>query len=246
MKPSLGLPDVVVLPTREMVRLKSRGLLASYEPPEAAAYPSDMRNPYFTVCSLKPYGLVYSKALVGQDAIPQRYSDLAEPRWKTGLIHVDPVGNEDVLLWFAHMMEVLGPSLLKKIFHQASACVKGFEQAVEGVSAGKSLAAFPVKLDKPLWKEGSLGVAFMAPTFIETESVALLATAAHPNAAKLFINYLLGEEGQQLLARQGRIPARPHISSGLELTNLDPIFDLEEFDVESWRPKAAKLYGGFE
>ncbi|HEX6436888.1 MAG TPA: hypothetical protein VF182_07140, partial [Candidatus Binatia bacterium] len=41
--------------------------------------------------------------------------------------------------------------------------------------------------------------------------ISIIERAPHLNTAKLFIEYVLSEEGQRLLAKRGREPARPGI-----------------------------------
>ncbi len=57
-----------------------------------------------------------------------------------------------------------------------------------------------------------------------SEMISMAADAPHPAAAKLFINWMLSEEGQMVIRDLGRIPARPGIEpdpkiliEGLEL-----------------------------
>jgi iron(III) transport system substrate-binding protein len=45
-----------------------------------------------------------------------------------------------------------------------------------------------------------------------TEPAAILSTAANPEAAKAFIDFLLSKEGQELAARQGYLAALPDVA----------------------------------
>ncbi len=236
-------PDVVALPTAEIVKMRRKGLLERYEPPEASVYPPELRNPYFTVYCLKPYGFAYNKLKVKTEDLPRRYSELAEPKWNGLMLHIDPLNNDGALLWLAHMVDILGPSLLKKIFQQASATFRDFDEAARRIASGEHHAAFPVRMDKPPPEEAALGFTHIPPVFIETESVALITNASNPNAAKLFINFLLSEESQKTLTSQGHIPARPHTHANISLAEMDPIFDMIEFDSQIWKQKASDLYG---
>jgi ABC-type Fe3+ transport system substrate-binding protein len=51
----------------------------------------------------------------------------------------------------------------------------------------------------------------LEPAIVALHPISVVERAPHPNAAKLFIDYVLSEEGQRLFARRGREPARPGI-----------------------------------
>jgi iron(III) transport system substrate-binding protein len=51
----------------------------------------------------------------------------------------------------------------------------------------------------------------LEPAFVALHPISIVERAPHLNAAKLFIEYVLSEEGQRLLAKRGREPARPGI-----------------------------------
>jgi len=66
------------------------------------------------------------------------------------------------------------------------------------------------------------------PTTANVLPIAIAKNAQNANAAKLFMDYMLSEEGQKLLSVMSRTPARPGVSatnprlSGLEIAINDP------------------------
>jgi iron(III) transport system substrate-binding protein len=59
--------------------------------------------------------------------------------------------------------------------------------------------------------------------------IAVAKNAPHPNAARLFMDYMLSDEGQKRLSAMSRTPARPgvpatnpRLSQGLEIAVNDP------------------------
>ena len=46
------------------------------------------------------------------------------------------------------------------------------------------------------------------PVFTKFQPIGIGSRAAHPNAAKLFVDFMLGEEGQKIIASFGRVPTR--------------------------------------
>jgi iron(III) transport system substrate-binding protein len=51
----------------------------------------------------------------------------------------------------------------------------------------------------------------MEPALVALHPISVIDRAPHPNAAKLFIDFVLSDEGQRLFASRGREPARPGI-----------------------------------
>ena len=66
------------------------------------------------------------------------------------------------------------------------------------------------------------------PVVAKLHPVAITAQAPHPNAAKLFADYLLSKEGQTTLRDLGNHPSRPDVESaitrfkGIKLIPSDP------------------------
>ena len=68
------------------------------------------------------------------------------------------------------------------------------------------------------------------------------AVEPHPNAARLFADYVLSPEGQKLFESMGRIPASTRVKSALNnfpFTMTDPVTVLDE------SMKWEKLWNGF-
>ena len=72
----------------------------------------------------------------------------------------------------------------------------------------------------------------MEPLVATTSSVGIVKNAPHPNAAKLFIEFILSDEGQQVLSDAFYLPARTNINAkvpelkpaqgGFKVTNISP------------------------
>jgi iron(III) transport system substrate-binding protein len=54
-------------------------------------------------------------------------------------------------------------------------------------------------------------VRFRGPTITAINAIAIPEKAPHPNAARLFVDFVLSKEGQTLLRALRRIPARPDV-----------------------------------
>jgi ABC-type Fe3+ transport system substrate-binding protein len=81
---------------------------------------------------------------------------------------------------------------------------------------------------------GPVQQVFDEPVITYVHPVALARQAPHPNAGKLFINFLLSQEGQRMLRDQGRIPSR---------RDIDPqVFSIRNVKLQASDPRLAKEY----
>lgn len=162
------------------------------------------------------YNLVFSTnvkaplAVNAQTLKPELHSywDLTHPKWSAKLAMRDPTtagsGNVTAVFWYAH--PALGKDFMRKLFTQQKvAFTRDDRQLLEWVARGdrpigiahSDLVAtqlkakgFPLEvIGAEHFKEGS----YITPGF---GSVALINRAPHPNAAKVYLNWLLSKEGQ--------------------------------------------------
>ena len=119
------------------------------------------------------------------------------------------------------------------------------------------MAVFTLTYTSSLWGGTYPSIAFS--TFKEggiwwPNMVAIHKNTDHPNAAKLFVNYLISEEGQKIFADGGNLPAskvvppKPEIKEalkGVKLLNgtLQPtlVKELDEREGE-WKARIQKIF----
>ena len=63
-------------------------------------------------------------------------------------------------------------------------------------------------------------VTTLDPITASLHPIGVATKAPHPNAAKLFIDFVLSKEGQQIVLTSERTPARPGIDSKMQSKNL--------------------------
>jgi len=168
--------------------------------------------------------LIYNPAQVKPEEVDELYKVL-DPKWKGKIAVQDPIpsgtGN-GVFRWLWH---VLGPEKTKDFYQklraQAGAIDRDQRRQIEWVAQGKYPLNFaPGTVMYQLEKRGlKFGViphfkdygAYLTPGF---GSAMLINQAPHPNAAKVFLNWLLGKEGQTAFSRgMGYVSRRLDVSS---------------------------------
>ena len=146
----------------------------------------------------------YNTTLVPKDKVPKNLSDFLKPEWK-GKIATSPYqGGQGSYLGFP---EVLGHAGMLAFYQALSGQLGGLttcgkatadllsgEYLFFGVDCGDQSVRMLQRQGRPLgliYPKDGVAIRAFAP--------AVPLTAAHPNAAKLFIAYLLTRDGQQLL-----------------------------------------------
>ncbi len=148
--------------------------------------------------------LYYNSKFV-QDKEFNTHWDLVNPKWKGRIVALDPMltGLGQTMQFFYYHPN-LGPEFIKKLFGTMDITYsKEFRQMTDWLGQGKFALCMGCKdgdrakhqglpvegFDTSFWKEGgsfSTGGG----------SLSLLNRAPHPNAAKVFINWLLSRKGQ--------------------------------------------------
>ncbi len=202
------------------IRLISEGVLERYNSPNADRIPPAFRDEggYWTgfAARLRVYLVNTDKMPATDDAINAAMAreslnrvTIAQPLFGTTLSHysvlADQLGMEGVIEWHTDLRqrgirEARGNSMTKDLVAEG-VCDLGFtdtDDAFVAIDAGQPVAMQPVRLNN--------GQVICLPN-----SVALIRGAPHPEAAKRFIDFLLSEEIELLLAnsRARQIPLGP-------------------------------------
>lgn len=207
--------DVLSVGEFETYHMKKRGLLAPYKSPEAAVYPEGFKDPdgYWTDFYDNLIVTAYNTTRVKKEELPKSYDDLLHPRWR-GRMALDK--NED--RWFANMLHIVGEkkgiALMQALAKQEVAIRSGRSLITQLLAAGEFDLQIVAYWYRPhLLKKQGAPVDWIAlePSLVALHPISIIDHAPHQNAARLFIDYALSQEGQKLFASRGREPARPGI-----------------------------------
>jgi iron(III) transport system substrate-binding protein len=209
--------DVFQTSIVQVYQLKNAGLLAKYVSEESAAYPEGFKDPlgHWTAFYLIPYVIGYNTKLVAPKDAPNSYEDLLQPRWK-GQISLET----EEYQWFYHLVQILGKEkghdYMRRLAGQNLQMRKGHTLLAQLVAAGEMAMAVVVYSNRVERMKNSGApidwVRFKGPTITAINAISIPEKAPHPNAAKLFVDYILSKEGQNLLRGLRRIPARPDVA----------------------------------
>lgn len=150
----------------------------------------------------------------------QSYTDLLNPKWKGKLLMRDPTKTGGGLKAVAMLGRYnMGWDFVRSLAKQEPIVMTDLRLQMDWLARGKYPLAFGFKSSE-LYDFQNLGMPVDTIKVKEggylssgNGTVSLLKDAPHPNAAKVFINWLLGKEGQAIFARaDGRPSGRQDVS----------------------------------
>ena len=203
--------DVVAVSGIQSGILKDRNGLERYRSKEAANFPADWQDDYGVGLHQTIYVIGYNSRLVAPEAAPKNFDDLLQSRWK-GQLGWDM---EEYYLFGALLKargRDKGMDFWRRMAEQKINFRKGYTLISELVSAGEfpvAVSLYQHRVDEYLEKGAPLQ--WVAPNPLvggDPNRISLLKNASHPQAAKIFIDYMLSLEGQKLLQDKGRSPGR--------------------------------------
>ena len=207
--------DVVSVGEFHTLEMKKQGLSARYASPEMQAFAAEFKDPqsYWTCVYLTVAVLAYNTRRVRVDELPRRYEDLLNPKWK-GRMALD--ANEE--RWVPGLMQTMGRdkavSFLKALAQQEIYIRRGRSLLTQLLLAGEfdvQIVAYWHEVSRLMKDRAPVGWVGIEPAISGAPQISLVAKAPHPNAGRLFIDFVISAEGQGLIAKLGRVAARPGI-----------------------------------
>jgi len=210
---------------------KKKNLLLKYDSTERKQIPDELkdRDGFYTSLYMAVHSLAYNPRMVGKNELPGSYDDLLDPKWKGKL------GLEDAAyVWFVNLLKIKGEKqgieYMRRLSSQGVSLRSGTTLLANLVAAGElPLAIDLYATDVERTKKAGAPLDWVAfePTIVHTIAGGINRNAPHPNAAKLFTDFLLSEEGQRIYLGENLQPTRrgfaaPWFPKGLKLHVNDP------------------------
>jgi iron(III) transport system substrate-binding protein len=239
--------DAFELNGPEMEALYREGLLEEFWSPHfkslpPAAFP---KHKHYAADRFNFFTIAYNTNLVKPDEVPNRYEDLLHPRW-VGKIGIEG-SDED---WFAsivkHMGEDKGLAFFRKLAQMKPQIRTGHTLMAELVAAGEIPLVATIynhNAERLLVNGAPIKWKALDPTFGRPNAVAVAKRAPRPNAALLFVDFMISPEGQNLIKARNRVPASTAVESNLNkmpFQMIDPVIVLDE--QEKWEKIWSELF----
>lgn len=220
--------------------LLQKKLVVPYNSPERRFFRDEFkdREGYWTGTTVQASVIGYNTRTVSPREAPKSYDDLLLPRWKGRKITMEAEAYE----WFQAMLALKGTEatlkFIKALRAQEPALNRGRTLQAQLVAAGEyevAVELFNYRVE--VLKNQGAPIDWVAPQPMVTNpsAASLAARAPHPNAARLFVDFLLSREGAMQIREAGRIPARsdveaepPKLLKGLSVWVPDPQDDINK------------------
>ena len=216
--------DVISGDQFQVSQLIAVGAFDKYTAPDAAKFIKGTIDPngYWTNLYQNTTVLAWNPDKLRADHLkpPASFADFAKPEWK-GKFGFDT----GALNWYMGLLQTdKNSDLLKKIADNAPVKTSGHTATVASLESGEFdatptaygyMAAQEKRAHKPI------DFVNPNPLFVSLNPVGLAKNAPHPNAAKVFIGWLLSKDGQQFIAERGG----GEISSRTDVKNNPAIWD---------------------
>ena len=180
--------------------------------------PARYRDPagFWVATNLIVIGAAANTSLVAERERPQGIDDLLAPRWRREMVWKP---NDITGAWgfignvLTSAGEERGLAYLRALSQQEIAPVAASTRAIlDSVIGGEHALVLGVSAhNTEISVKAGAPVAFLplGGTWATPHTIGITAGARHPNAARLFIDFVVSWEGQEIFRQAGYLPARP-------------------------------------
>jgi iron(III) transport system substrate-binding protein len=185
--------------------LKSNGALEKYIPANAyelsEAYKNLDPEGYYHTTAAGMVVIAYATQKLKEEDVPQTWPDLVEPKWDGKLTVGHPAYSGYAGTWAVMMRKLYGWEFFDKLAKNNPEVVQSIGDTLTAIKGGKRNVG---TASNAALLSAAAGGAAMAPIYptdgavLITAPSAIMKAARHPNAAKLFMEYLTGVDSTKI------------------------------------------------
>jgi iron(III) transport system substrate-binding protein len=142
--------------------------------------------------------LAYNTEQIAEKDAPRTWKDVVDPKWKGKIMLSDPQAADNYMGWLDALERAHGVDYLRKLADQDFKLTPSGASGAQMVAAGAFAMNFPTvtTFSLPLIaKKAPIAVVYPTePLLASARDTAVVAAAPHPNAARLYLNWLMSEE----------------------------------------------------
>ena len=195
--------------------MKSEGLFQKFIPPASEKFPAQYKEKdgLITPWRVLPISILYNTELVKAVDLPKTFDDLLNPKWMGKISIPDPTRHTTTaqFLWnlekfkgdkwldYVRALAKQKPILVESLAPVTTTIIKG--EAAVGITYIKYIKQY----------KGPVNYIPMDKYLTDPNYLSLSAKSAHPNAAKLYIDFACSTEGQKEIAEDGEFVLAPNV-----------------------------------
>lgn len=200
----------------EPYALVEQGYFAKYDSPERKVFPDGHKDSegFWATMYTTPMIVSYNTRLVPSGDLPKEYFDLLNLKWK-GRLGLDSSDFE----WYANLRKAWGAEKAQKFLEglrtQDVRLVQGRALLTELLSGGEVAILVNNFLQNAIEakRKGSpVEMVALDPVISAAGLIGINRLAPHPQAGRLFVDFILSKEGQELIVRTDRSSVRKDVA----------------------------------
>jgi len=212
-----GKPGFDVVEGNRGVQLIMRddGLFQKYIPPSSEKFPAQFKEKdgMITPWRVLPISILYNTDMVKPGELPKTFDDLLNPKWTGKITMPDPTRHTTTAQFLWNLSKFKGDKwldLVRGLAKQKPLLVESLAPVTTTIIKGEAPVGITyVKYVKQY--KGPVSYVLMDKYLSDPNYMSLSAKALHPNAAKLYLEFVASPEGQKLAADQGEFVMYPGI-----------------------------------
>jgi iron(III) transport system substrate-binding protein len=192
----------------QFVYLKEKGELVTYMMPEAEkkivpAFQNIDPDGYYHVSASGLVAITYNKEKVKEVDAPKNWTDLTDPKWAGQVAIGDPNYSGMVGVWTVAMAKLYGWDFFSRLNAVKPLIGRSIDDTVTMLNAGERMVAAgdPASTLRSAAKGNPLGVIYPTDGAVAIAMPSgIIKNSSSPNAAKLFMEFLLSAENAKLVS----------------------------------------------
>lgn len=188
--------------------MKQEGILMQYKPEGAdkVLNPLEDTEDYFIPARLGTLGIAYNTTFVKNP--PTAWSDLCGPDFKDAFAIANPSQSGTAYVSVAMLEEQFTDKIFKDLRSNGAMVGQGSGQVVDDTASGEiygCLAVDYITYDK-IESGAMLAMAYPVEMILIPSPIAIFQDTKKPDAAKRFVDYMISEDAQRIIAESGTLP----------------------------------------
>ena len=195
--------------------MRDEGLFQKFIPPSSEKFPAQFKEKdgMITPWRVLPISILYNTEMVKTGDLPKTFDDLASPKWTGKITMPDPTRHTTTAQFLWNLNKFKGDKwldLVKALAKQKPLLVESLAPVTTTIIKGEAPVGITyIKYIKQY--KGPVDYVVMDKYLTDPNYMSLGAKASHPNAAKLYLEYICSPDGQKLVAEEGEFVMYPGI-----------------------------------